>query len=173
MRVPSIAGSRYQRRQDAACGARRSSTTALIAAVAIGVSGFAACSGADDPEPTVDEYVVELEAICVDTTAQLDALPDPPDGITITEFATQASSILTSEAERVRALDVPGDLDDDHRALIGNDEDQAAAWTDLTEAVAGDGTELTEITTLIASLNLGRNDLVTAMGAPACVRQPG
>ncbi len=68
----------------------------------------------------------ELEAICADTAAQLDALPDPPDGITITEFATQASSILTGEAEQVRELDPPDDLDDDHRALIANDEDQAA-----------------------------------------------
>ena len=32
---------------------------------------------------------------------------------------------------------------------------------------------LSEITTTIASLNLGRNDLVTEMGAPGCVRAPG
>ena len=42
--------------------------------------------------------------------------------ITVTEFATQASSILTAEAELFRGLDAPDDVDDDHRALIANDE---------------------------------------------------
>ncbi len=39
--------------------------------------------------------------------------------------------------------------------------------------MTSDDGELSEITTLIASLNLGRNDLVTTMGAPTCVRLPG
>jgi hypothetical protein len=146
---------------------------ARIAVAGIAVVGVTACSDTAVTEPTVDEYLGQLDAICADTATQLDALPDPPDGITITEFATQASSILRGEAEQVRDLDPPEELDDDHRALIANDEDQAGAWAELAEAVAIDDSALSEITTLISSLNLGRNDLVTTMGAPTCARLPG
>ena len=135
----------------------------------IGVTG---CSDEPTPEPTFADYTSQLQTICAATAAQLDALPDPPDGITVAEFATQASSILTGESEQVRELDVPDELDDDHRALIGNDEDQASAWTQLAAAPDVDATTLSELTTAIASLNLGRNDLVTEMGAPACARLP-
>ena len=145
----------------------------LTLALGLAVVGLAACTDETTPEPTAADYTSQLEAICVATAAQLDSLPDPPDGITVTEFATQASAILTGESEQVRELAVPDDLDDDHRALIGNDEDQAAAWTQLAAAPAADATTLSELTTAIASLNLGRNDLVTEMGAPACARLPG
>jgi hypothetical protein len=145
-------------------------------AVAMGLGlvglGLTACTDEAKPEPTVADYTSQLEAICGATAAQLDALPDPPDGITVAEFATQASAILTGESEQVRELAVPDDLDDDHRALIGNDEDQAAAWTQLAAAPPADATTLSELTTAIASLNLGRNDLVVEMGAPACARLP-
>ncbi len=147
-------------------------------AIAVAVTGFAAigmtsCTDTTGDEPTPVDYLGELQSICADTAAQLDALPDPPDAITVTEFATQASSILTAEAELFRGLDAPDDVDDDHRALIANDESQADAWSDLADAAAQGADALSEITTTIASLNLGRNDLVTEMGAPGCVRAPG
>ena len=153
-------------------GRSRRTALAFVAALGVGVS-LNGCAASDDPEPTAADYLVDLEAVCAATAARLDALPDPPDGITVTEFATQAGSILTEEAEQLRDLDVPADLDDDHRALIANDEDQAAGWSDLAEAASSGSAELSEITTTIASLNLGRNDLVTQLGAPACVRSPG
>ena len=146
---------------------------ALVTVGGVALVGIAGCSDEAAPEPTAADYVVELEAICSQTAAQLGALPDPPEAITVTEFATQASSILTEEAEQIRSLAVPDDLDADHRALIGNDEDQAAGWADLAAAASGDSAAFSEITTAIASLNLGRNDLVTEMGAPGCVRLPG
>ena len=84
--------------------------------------------------------------------------------------------MLRDEAESVRALAPPDELDDDHRALIRNDEDQAAAWSDLAAVAGGpdvDAESLDALTTTIAQLNLGRDDLVAEMGAPACVRAPG
>ncbi|MET0908031.1 MAG: hypothetical protein ABWZ99_01070 [Ilumatobacteraceae bacterium] len=154
-------------------GSERHRAPWVMAGTALAALSIGACSDAADPPPTAAEYLVELEAVCAETAAQLAALPDPPDGITVTEFATQASSILTGEAERLRALDAPADLDADHRALIGNDEDQAAGWSDVAAAASGDSAALAEITTTIQSLNLGRNDLVTELGAPGCVRSPG
>jgi hypothetical protein len=156
-------------------GAEAVTSGGLTMALALGLAGlgFTACSDTSTPEPTVADYTSQLEAICAATAAQLDALPDPADGTAVAEFATQASAILTAESEQIRELVVPDDLDDDHRALIGNDEEQAAAWTQLAAAPAADATTLSELTTAIASLNLGRNDLVTEMGAPACARLPG
>ena len=87
-------------------GARRGrSRSPCSALAAIAIDGLLRRRAT--PEPTAADYLGELEAICADTAAQLDALPDPPDGITVTDFATQASSILTGEAEQFRDLDVP------------------------------------------------------------------
>src|SRR5215203_2577621 len=79
-----------------------------IAAVAV---GMASCSQTTGVEPAPVDYVGALQSICADTAAQLEALPDPPTAITATDFATQASSILRDEAERLRELDAPDDLD--------------------------------------------------------------
>ncbi len=140
------------------------------------VAALASCSSDGGPAPTAEGYLAELGSVCAGTATALGALPDPPDGITVADFATQASSILRDEAEAIRALSAPDELDDDHRALIRNDEEQAAAWTDL--AVTGGGTgvdaaSLNDLTTTIAELNFGRDDLVTEMGAPSCVRTSG
>ena len=140
------------------------------------VVALAACSSDPAPAPTAAAYLAGLESVCAGTTTALDALPDPPDGISVTDFATQASDLLRSEAEAIRALAAPDELDDDHRALIQNDEEQAAAWSDLADAAGApdiNAESLDELTTTIAQLNFGRDDLVTEMGAPSCVRTPG
>ncbi|MET0908320.1 MAG: hypothetical protein ABWZ99_02535 [Ilumatobacteraceae bacterium] len=149
----------------------------VLGSVVVGfVVTFAACSSDGDSAPTAEAYLSGLEAVCADTATALAALPDPPDGIPVTDFATQASTILRDEAESIRALASPDDLDDDHRALIRNDEEQAAAWSDVADTAGGPDVEadsLDALTTTIAELNLGRNDLVVEMGAPSCVRTPG
>ena len=140
------------------------------------VVALAACSSDPAPAPTAADYLAALQSVCAGTTTALEALPDPPDGISVTDFATQASDLLRNEAESIRALTAPDELDDDHRALIQNDEEQAAAWSDLADAAGApdiNAESLDELTTTIAQLNLGRDDLVTEMGAPSCVRTPG
>jgi hypothetical protein len=142
---------------------------------------LAACSSDGEPAPTAAAYLATLETVCTGTTTALDALPDPPDAISVTDFANQASTLLRDEAESIRALAPPDELDDDHRALIRNDEEQAAAWSDLAVAAlqpaagapAVDAESLDALTTTIAELNFGRDDLVAAMGAPSCVRAAG
>ena len=100
---------------------------------------LAACSSDGEPAPTAATYLAALESVCAGTATALDALPDPPDGISVTDFATQASALLRDEAESIRALAAPDELDDDHRALIRNDEEQAAAWSDLAAAAGQAG----------------------------------
>lgn len=134
---------------------------AALALIAI----TAACSEAP-VEVTADDYLAELESICIETTATLEALPTPPEQITVTDFATSAASALENEAEQARSLEVPDELDSDHRAFVRNTDDQAAAW----RAIATAGDDLNDLTVRIGELIRGRNDLVDEMGAPACRR---
>jgi hypothetical protein len=143
---------------------------AIVLALGAGASG---CSSDGEPLPSADAYIASLEAGCAQTAAQLDELPRPPDGSTVSEFAERAHQILLDEADRLRDLDPPPELDSDHRALIRNDEQQAAAWDDVAAAVAAADPDLSTITTRITELDLGRSDLVTDMGAPGCARLTG
>jgi hypothetical protein len=136
---------------------------AALALIAVAV--VAAC-GSDPVEVTADDYLDDLESICTDTAATLEALPEPPEQITVADFATSAASALDNEAERARSLNVPDELDADHRAFIRNTDEQATAW----RAVAGAGDDLNDLTVRIGELIRGRNDLVEEMGAPACRR---
>lgn len=154
-------------------------TTVLAATLAAGLA--AGC----DPTPTgseatADGYRSELAAICVETAAALDALPTPPEQIPVAEFAVDAASILTAQAEQVRRLAVPDELADDHRAFVRNTEDQAAGWRAIADSTAaGSGStdesavadsDLAALTTRIGELQLGRDDLATEMAVTACRR---
>lgn len=148
---------------------------ALLAAAAAGL--LAGCE--ETTAVTPEEYRSELAEICTDTTGALAALPTPPEQISVTDFAVDAASLLASEAEQVRRLDVPEELVDDHRALIRNTDDQAAAWRAVAESADGsDGdtdediaaSDLTALTTRIGELQLGRDELATEMAVPECRR---
>ena len=139
---------------------------AALVAVFIGLVG--AC--ASEPTPiTAADYRADLQAICVDTTATLDALPQPPEQISVSDFATSAASALDNEAERARSLEVPDELADDHRAFVRNTDEQAVAWRAVA-TVGDDGARLDDLTVRIGELIRGRNDLVDEMGAPGCRR---
>jgi len=146
------------------------STWLVIGALAIALG---ACNDDNNHEVTEDEYLGALAAICTSTSEELDSLPEPPEQISIANFATEASNTLTREAERVRRLDPPDNLADDHRAFIRNTDDQAAAWNELGSLLPADGDALESLVTNIGQLTLGRNDLALEMGAPACQRSPG
>ena len=75
--------------------------------------------------------------ICGDTTSTLDALPQPPEQITVTDFATSAASALDNESERSRSLQVPDELAADHRAFVRNTDEQAEAWREIATVEEG------------------------------------
>jgi hypothetical protein len=143
----------------------------LLALVVCGAATIAAC--ADAAEPVTEEaYLGSLQAICIETTAELQALPAPPEQISVTDFATRAAELLDREAARVDRLDVPDDatVRSDHRAFVRNTEEQADAWRSIA-ATGGESTELVTSADLVRQLVLGRNDLAEEMGAPACRRE--
>jgi len=137
-------------------------------AVALCIGLLAACAS-EPAEVTPADYLADLQSICVDTTATLDALPRPPEQISVADFATSAASALDNESERARALDVPDELSDDHRAFVLNTDEQAVAWRAIA-TVGDDSARLDELTVRIGGLIRGRNDLVDEMGAAACRR---
>ncbi|MEM8621169.1 MAG: hypothetical protein AAGF73_15730 [Actinomycetota bacterium] len=147
--------------------------TQVIAAVAVAAATLSSCGEEATADPTAAEYLADLEQICIATAAELDALPDPPELIRVTDFADAAASELRGEADRARTLDPPriDDLQDDHRAFVRNTDEQAATWAQIAAATADDpNAELDALTTQLGELLLGRDDLVTEMGAPQCRR---
>jgi hypothetical protein len=139
-----------------------------VAVVLVCIVLVAAC-GSESAPVTEADYLADLQSICVSTTATLDALPQPPEQISVADFATSAAGALDNEAERARALDVPGELDDDHRAFVRNTDEQVVAWQSIA-TVGDDSARLDELTVRIGELIRGRNDLVDEMGAPDCRR---
>jgi hypothetical protein len=143
----------------------------LLTLAVCGAATIAGCSEADEPV-TAEAYLGSLEAICIDTTAELQTLPAPPEQISVTDFATRAAELLDGEAALVDRLDLPDDatVRADHRAFVRNTEEQADAW----RSIAGAGAESADLVTsadLVRQLVLGRNDLAEEMGAPACRRE--
>lgn len=127
-------------------------------------------SCASEPVEVTDaDYLAELQAICADTTATLDALPRPPEQISVADFAVSAANALDDEAERARSLDVTDELAADHRAFVRNTDEQAAAWRAIS-TTAQDDPAFGELTVRVGELIRGRNDLVDEMGAPGCRR---
>lgn len=138
----------------------------IVLAAALAVA--TAC-GSEPAPVTAQDYLADIQAICANTTATLDALPRPPEQISVADFATSAANALDDEAERARRLDVPDELAADHRALIRNTDEQTAAWRAI--AATGDDTaQLGELTVRVGELIRGRNDLADEMGAPGCRR---
>jgi hypothetical protein len=141
--------------------------TMTRSAVLIVLIGLAASCASEPADVTPADYLDALELVCIDTTATIDALPQPPEQITVTDFATSAANALDDEAERVRALDAPGELVADHRAFILNTDDQATTWRSIATA---DDDRLDGLTVRLGELIRGRNDLVDEMNAPGCRR---
>jgi hypothetical protein len=138
----------------------------VIAIVAV----LAVASCASEPAPVTEaDYRADLEMICADTTSTLDALPQPPEQITVAEFATSAASALDNESERSRALEVPNELADDHRAFVRNTDEQAEAWRQIATVGESDA-RFGELTVRVGELIRGRNDLVDEMGVGGCRR---
>lgn len=135
----------------------------------------AGCADAETPVTRAD-YLSDLQTICTATTAELDALPEPPELISVADFATSAADSLDREAQRVDRLIVPADddpgvdADGDHRAFVRNTQDQAAAWRAIAEADRAGSDDIGDSTELIAQLVGGRNQLAEQMGAAGCVR---
>ena len=137
-------------------------------AVAVVAASATACATESAVPVDPAAYRSELGAICEQTKQQQAALTDPVDAVTTVAFAQQVTVILTTEANAVRALQVPADLDNDHRAFIQNTDDQARQWTTLGSTSVDDPAAFGGVQTAILQLTIGRDDLAVAMSVDAC-----
>ena len=144
----------------------------LVIALVLGSVGCSSTSGSGDGDtlsPTL--YTQAMSDICTDTTERLDALPDPPDEISRSDWAGEVSRALLAEAAAFDEIDVGDDRRTDHASFVENTEGQAASWMALGEALAAgapDADAVSELTTEISELTLGRNDLADDMGLTGC-----
>jgi len=113
-------------------------------------------------------YRSQLGAVCERTDQQQAALTDPVDAATTAVFAQQVAVILAAEANAIRALQVPADVDNDHRAFIQNTDDQARQWVTLASTSVDDPAAFGDVQTAILQLTLGRDDLAVVMNVDAC-----
>lgn len=137
------------------------------------LSGAGCAADEEEPAATRESYLDSLADICRGTTEALDALPRPPTGISTADFADEAARLLAAEADAVRRLDPPDEVEDDHRAFVLNTDDQSSAWLEVAGTDQSDADALATATTVIGELTLGRNDLAEEMGVGDCARGAG
>lgn len=84
---------------------------AVVAAAAVAVVVAASAFGSD--EPSRDEYLAEVRAVCADYGVQLDRIPPPGDLSSpgaIVESLQQALPVLRRQEQAVQALEAPETL---------------------------------------------------------------
>ena len=147
----------------------------LVVALVLASTGCAsdgAGGGTDDStELSGALYADTMGDICASTTARLDRLPSPPTDISRADWAGEVSRALRDEAAAFDAIRVGDSRRDDHASFVENTEDQAAQWLTLSEVLAGEAADdeaLSQATTEIRELTLGRNDLAVEMALGGC-----
>ena len=145
----------------------------IVVALVLGSVGCSSTSGNGDDADALSPalYVQTMGDICDATTDRLAALPTPPDEISRADWAGEVSRALRDEATAFDEINVGDDLRTDHASFVENTEGQAAGWVALGAALAEDEPDsatISELTTDITELTLGRNDLADEMQLAGC-----
>lgn len=130
------------------------------------------CTAAPDDRLTASEYRAAVQAICTDTTKARSGLAEPTESAAVADFARTVAQYLDREADLIRNLRPPDELEADHRALAQNTADQADRWTSLATTPPTDSAAFAALTDEIAALSFGRDDLAEQMELAACGRTP-
>lgn len=148
----------------------------LVVAMVLALVGCTTTAGdADDPTTplTTETYPVAMEEICDATSAELDAVPAPPEQISLGDWAAELARILGNEVDRFDELRVTDELSEAHGTLTRTAREQADQFALLAAAVenpAGDdtGESIGAINDEIRSLSLGREEVAIGLAVPAC-----
>lgn len=153
-----------------------SSGALAFAAASILIGGCASDNAASGNALNVEQATERLAATCVAANQRLSQLPQPTDVPGQAVWAGDIADVLDDHAAEVRALVL---LDEeqrvDVRAFADNTTEQASAWRALSELLESDAvlsanTEVSDLTTEITELSLGRDDLSDELGVAACRR---
>ncbi len=113
-------------------------------------------------------YPAAMNEICAAATERLGDLPTPPDEIGQADWAGEVSMILRDEAAAFDELSVGENLRENHGSLIANTEELSAQWAEVREALSAGSDSIGDISSEIAELTLGREDLAVDMGLDRC-----
>jgi hypothetical protein len=141
-----------------------------LLAVCTLVFAAAACTSTPDAAPTPGEYRSAVQAVCTTTSQARGQLSEPTEPGAVADFARTVAGLLNDEADIIRNIRPPAELDDDHRAFVQNTADQAQRWTTLATTPPTDTATFGAVTEEIASLSFGRDDLAGEMLLGACQR---
>jgi len=148
----------------------------MVAAGSMTALGCTSDSTTSGGALTTEQATERVTATCVAANQRLSQLPQPSDVPGQAVWAGEIANVLDEQAADVHALVL---LDEeqriDVRAFADNTAAQAAAWRSLSELL-GSEADLTadprvgELTTEIAELSLGRDDLSDELGVAECRR---
>lgn len=130
------------------------------------------CTSTPDAALTAAEYRTAVQAICTDTATARAGLTEPTEPAAVAEFARAVAQQLDAEADLIRELRPPDELEEDHRALAQNTADQADRWASLATTPPTDTDAFATLTDEVAALSFGRDDLAAQMELAACERTP-
>ena len=150
---------------------QRRPITGTVAALVVLVTSAGCTSDGGSVVVDGEAYVSAMEEICTGTGERLDALPEPPEQIRPTDWATEVAGILRSEATDADGLVVTGELRAAHRDYVSTVGDLADAYDTLATALTDDAESIGPVRDEITSLSLGRDDVADQLGLAACRRQ--
>lgn len=78
-----------------------------------------------------DDWVDEVNGICVDTNDNLDALGEPTDIDEVIEMTSEANDIITAGVDEITELGLPDEMTDEAEEWIGLLEDRVEMTEDL------------------------------------------
>jgi hypothetical protein len=143
----------------------------LLAGVAFAV---AACGGDDDSSGsggglTQEEWVAAADAICAETTAGVDALPDPQSPEEIGEYFDELTAISQGSVDELRALGPPPELADRFDQALEVLEQQAQIVRDAAELAAdGDFAGMEEALASIEPVAKEADEIAIEIGLTEC-----
>lgn len=142
------------------------------AALTVAVAGAVTACGSDETTEALvgDAYVAGMSEICTATNARLDALPEPPEQISASNWAAEVARAFRAEAAAAGALVVDATVRSDHGTYTTTTDDLAAAYDDLAVAVGAGTDDIMSVTTEITELSLGRDDVAVRLDLDTCVR---
>ena len=138
----------------------------LLAFVAVGCGGDDS-SGDEAGSDAVDEeqFVSEFDEICLDVSADLDALDTPENNDELAEQANEAIDIASDGLDDMAALTPPADLADEVDDLIEVLSDRIDLFTELQQAAEDDDDDaINDLADENADLETQADELGAAIG---------
>lgn len=128
----------------------------------MGVSG---CGGG-----SAEDFRTQVTQICVEYDELIRAVPAPTDNAQLVDSANEIARLIDEAAGRLRALDAPGDLEDDYQEWLRLNGEAAANAREISDAAGRDDrTRIRELAVLAERNEAEADELAEGLGLDACI----